>query len=185
MPADAFAERAADERRQEGAEIDADIKDRIGAVAARIARRVKSADLRRNIRLEAAAAENERQQREQKQLLARHHEMAERHQHGADDDGAALAEHAVGEKPAEDRGEIDEPGIEAPDLRGERLHVERAEYAFQRAFERTEPDHIAGMILEQKIFGHVEHEQRAHAVIREALPHLGREQERQPARMAE
>ncbi len=97
MPADLFAERAADERRQEGADIDADIEDRIGAVAARIAGRIKAADLGRNIRLERAVAENERQQREQEQLLDRHHEMADRHQDGADDDGAALADHAVGQ----------------------------------------------------------------------------------------
>src|SRR6516165_3691220 len=77
VPADAFAERAADERRQKRAEIDADIEDRIGAVAARIARRVKATDLRRDIRLKAAAAEDEGEKREQKQLLDRHHEMAE------------------------------------------------------------------------------------------------------------
>src|SRR6516164_4061896 len=115
VPAEAFAERAADQRGEERAEIDADIEDRIGAVAARIARAIEAADLRRNIRLEAAAAKNERQQREQKQLLDRHHEMAERHQDRADEDGAALAKHAVGKKPAEDRREIDEPSIEAPD----------------------------------------------------------------------
>jgi hypothetical protein len=111
--------------------------------------------------------------------------MAEGHQDGADDHGAALAEHAVGEKSTEDRGEIDESGIEAPDLRRQRLHVERAEHAFQRGLERCEPNYASGMIFEQQKFGHVEHEQRAHAVIGEALPHLGREQEGQPARMAE
>jgi hypothetical protein len=185
MPGDAFAQSAADERRQERAEIDADIEDRIGAVAARIAGRVEAANLGRDVRLEAAAAENERQQREQKKLLDRHHEMAERHQGRADDHCAALAEHAIGDKPAEDRGEIDEPGIETPDLRGQRLHVERAEYRFQCALEREKADHAAGMVRKQQILGHVEHEQRAHAVIGKALPHFGGEQEGQPARMAE
>ena len=98
MPAGLLAERAADERRQERADIDADIEDRIGAVAAAVAGRIEPADLGRNIRLERAAAENESQQREQKKLLDRHHEMADRHQHGADDDGAAVAEHAVGKQ---------------------------------------------------------------------------------------
>ncbi len=173
------------ERRQECADIDADIEDRIGAVAARIARRIEPADLRGNVRLEAAVAEDEEQQREQKELLDRHHEMADRHQARADDDGAALAEHAVGQQAAEDRREIDQPGIEAPDLRRQRLHVERTEHGFQRALQRVEPAHIAGVLRQQQVLGHVQHEQRAHPVIREALPHLGGEQERQPARMAE
>jgi hypothetical protein len=69
MPADRLAERAADQRRQERADIDADIEDRIGAVAAVIAGRIKAADLGRDVRLEAAVAENEREQREQEQLL--------------------------------------------------------------------------------------------------------------------
>jgi hypothetical protein len=44
---------------------------------------------------------------------------------------------------------------------------------------------MAGMIFEQQKFRHVEHEQRAHAVIGEALPHFGGEQKGQTARMAE
>jgi hypothetical protein len=46
MPAHFLPERAADQRRQERADIDADIKDRIGAVAAVIAWRIEAADLR-------------------------------------------------------------------------------------------------------------------------------------------
>ena len=48
-----------------------------------------------------------------------------------------------------------------------------------------EAAHVAGMVRQQQIFRHVEDEQRAHAVIREALPHLGGEQEGEAARMAE
>jgi hypothetical protein len=44
VPTGELAERAADQRRQERADIDADIEDGIGAVASRIAGRVKSAD---------------------------------------------------------------------------------------------------------------------------------------------
>ncbi len=185
MPAGPFAERAADERRQERAEIDADIEDRISAVAAMIARRVKAADLGGNIRLETAVAEDQRQQRKDEQLLDRHHEMADRHQDRADDDGAALAEHAVGKEPAENRREIDEPGIKAPDLRRQRLHVERAEQRFEPAFDREQAGDVAGMVRQQEIFRHIEDEQRAHPVIGEALPHFRGEQEGEPARMAE
>jgi hypothetical protein len=96
VPSRLFAERAADQRRQERADIDADIKDRICAVAAVVARGIKAANLGRDIGFERAIAENQRQQRQQKKLLDRHHEMADRHQGGADDDGATLAEYPVG-----------------------------------------------------------------------------------------
>ena len=131
MPADPLAERSAHERREERAEIDPDIEDRIGAVAAGIAGRVELADLRGHVRLEGAVAENEEGEREQQQRLERHHEMADRHQRRADDDGAALPEHAVGEVAADDRGEIDEAGVEPVDLRSERLDAERAEHRFE------------------------------------------------------
>ena len=65
MPAGEFAQRAADERCQNGAEIDADIEDRIGAVAAGIAGLIERAYLRGHVGLEAAVAEDQQQQREQ------------------------------------------------------------------------------------------------------------------------
>ena len=62
-------------------------------------------------------------------------------EHAADDDGAALAEHAVGEEAAEDRRGIGKAGIEAEQLRGEGLHVERPEQRFERALDRAKPEH--------------------------------------------
>jgi hypothetical protein len=70
-------------------------------------------------------------------------------------------------------------------VRGERLRAERPEHRFEQMPQRAEPDHILGVLGQQQIFDHVENEERAHSVIGEALPHLGREQECQPARMAE
>ncbi len=134
--------------------------------------------------LKAAVAENEQAEREQEQVLEGHHEMADRHQRGAENDGAALAEHAVGQQAAEDRREINEAGVEAVDLRGERLQIERAEHELQRGSERGKPEHGPLRRLQQ-VLDHVEHEQRAHAVIGKALPHLGREQKSERARMAE
>ncbi len=150
-----------------------------------IARRVEAADLRGDIRLEGAVAEDQHEERHEEQRLDRHHEMADRHQARADDDSTALAEDPVGKEPAEDRREIDEPGVEPVDLRRQRLHVERAEHAFERALEPDQAAHGAGLIGQQQIFRHVEHEQRAHPVIGEALPHFGGEQKRQRLRMAE
>ena len=61
-----------------------------------IAGRIEGADLGRDVRLERADAEDQHQERHEKQRLERHHEMADGHQYAANDDGAALAEHAVG-----------------------------------------------------------------------------------------
>ena len=94
VPADFLAQRAAHQRGEECAEVDPDIEDRIRAIAARIARRVKAADLRRDIGLEGAVAENQSGEREEEQRLEGHEEVADRHQHGADDHRAALTEHA-------------------------------------------------------------------------------------------
>ena len=69
----------------------------------------------------------------QEQRLERHHEMADRHQRGADDDGAVLAEPAVGDDAADQRREIDEAGIEPVDVGGERLRAELSEHAVEHA----------------------------------------------------
>src|ERR1700751_2619806 len=96
MPAQFFAERAADERREKRAEIDADVEDRIGAVTARIAGRIEPAHLRRYVGLERSIAQNEHGQGNEKQRLESHHEMADRHHRRAEEDGAMLAEHTIG-----------------------------------------------------------------------------------------
>jgi hypothetical protein len=111
--------------------------------------------------------------------------MADRHQHRADHDGAALAERAVGKEAAEDRREINQSGIQSPDLRGQRLHIERTEYRLERAPDGEQSHHVGGVFGQKQIFRHIEHEQRAHPVIGEALPHLCGEQEGEALRMAE
>jgi hypothetical protein len=185
MPAGAFAEAAADERRQKRTEIDADIEDRVGAVAPAVARRIEAADLGRDVGLERAVAENEGGEREKQQRLEYHHEMAERHQHGADDHRPALPEHAVGKKPAEQRRQIDEPGVKTVDLGGERLRAERAGQRFEHALDRGKADDSLGLPGLQQVFDEIKHEQSAHAVVGEPLPHFGREQKGEAARMAE
>ena len=185
MPAVLLAERPAHERCEKCAEIDADVEDRVGAVAAAVTGRVEGTDLRRHVGLERAVTQDQRGQGEQEQRLERHHEMADRHQRGAEQDGAVLAEHAIGEQAAEHGREIDEPGVEPVDMRGERLDAERAEHRFEQVLERAEPDHVLGVAGPQQVLHHVEDEERTHPVVGKALPHLGCEQEGQPARMAE
>ena len=111
--------------------------------------------------------------------------MTDRHQQAADDDGTALAEQAVGDEAAEHRHEIRQPGIEAEDLRSERLRVEASEQEFQDCLDGAEAEHgLDPAGLEQK-FHHVEDDQRGIAKIGEALPAFGREQDGEPARVAE
>src|SRR5262245_29276445 len=110
--------------------------------------------------------------------------MADRHQRGAKDHSAALAEYTVGKPASKKWGEINKPGIETINLRGERLHADRTEQAFERAARQAKPNYVA-MAGQQKIFYHIKNEQRAHSVKRKALPHLGGKQEGQAARMAE
>ena len=66
MPADRLPDRSANQRREERADIDADIENRIGAVATGVGRRIKLPDLDGDVRLEAAAAQRDAKQRDQK-----------------------------------------------------------------------------------------------------------------------
>ena len=65
-PAPLFSKRAGHKRSEERTDIDADIKNRIGAVASWVAGRVERTDLGRNIRLKGAVANNERKQSNKK-----------------------------------------------------------------------------------------------------------------------
>src|SRR5262249_50827584 len=120
-----LGQRAAYEVRQERTEVDADVEDRVRAVATCVVLRIEPANLRRDVGLEAAVAENEAEQREEEHPLARHQEVAHRHEHAADDHRLSLAENAVGEHAAEERRHVHEPGVKAVDLRRELLRRHR------------------------------------------------------------
>ena len=87
-------------------------------------------------------------------------EIADRHQDRAELHRALGAEILVGEEAADQRRQIDERGIAA---------VEAGRLA----------------VREEEMLGEIERQQRPHAVIAEPLPHLGGEQPRELARMAE
>ena len=65
LPSSLLAECPAHERREEGADIDADIEDGKGAVAARVAGRIERSDLGRDVRLERPVAEDQRRERQE------------------------------------------------------------------------------------------------------------------------
>src|SRR5262249_37662165 len=73
----------------------------------------------------------------------------------------------------------------AEKLRGERLRLEPSEQKFERGLDCVEAEHRLDPAGVEQIFGHVKDDQRGVAEIGEALPGLGRKQDREPAWMAE
>src|SRR3546814_17377059 len=102
MPAINCAKRADDQRRGDHAGVDAEIEDLEGVGAAVVLGAVERADLARAIALEHARAEDEAEEGEEEGQLERHQEMPGGNSDGAEQRGAALAEHAVGEPAAGD-----------------------------------------------------------------------------------
>src|SRR5262249_54399496 len=123
LPADVLAEVAADERREEGTEVDADVEDHEGAIAARIALLVQIADLRRDVRLEEAVADDEEEEARIEEALVHQRELRRGHDDAADEHALALPDQLVGEVTAEHRRQVREAGVEAVDLR--RLLLDR------------------------------------------------------------
>ncbi len=94
-------------------------------------------------------------------------QLADGHQDAADDHRLALSEVVVGEPDADQRREVHEAGEQAVEL--ERLGLRPAE----------------ARVGSLEAGDQRQHQQRAHAVVAEALPHLGGEQQEQAFRMAE
>ena len=85
--------------------------------------------------------------------------MARHEQQGPERNGFPRAEILVGEEPAEQRQQIDERRVRA-----------------------VLP--LSDVVVEQEVLRHVRHEDRPHAVVGEALPHLREEQDMNAARVA-
>lgn len=160
MPAPQLAERAAHEGRQERAEVDAHVEDAEGAVAPGVAWGVERADLGRDVGFEQAVADDQQGQGREKKRFEGHEEMPHGHDRAADDHATVRPQAAVGQPAAEKRREIDQPAVQAVDVG-------------------------RGLLGEEQMLGHVEHEQSAHAVKREALPHFGEKKDVKPRRMAQ
>ena len=167
MPVDTLPEVAAHERRQERAEIDAHVVNGEPGIAAVVARRVELPDQDRDIPFEEARADHDQHQPQVKHRQDRHGhaEVAARDQDAAVQHAAALAEPAIRDPSARQRQEVDHRGVQPVHRAGGR----RIEAEAARRGRR----------------GHEQDQQGAHAVIAEALPHLGEEQRRQAAGMAE
>src|SRR3546814_9361314 len=97
-------QRARDQRRDDHADVDRDVEDLERHRAADIVGLVELADLARDIPLEQADADDQREQREKEAALERHQEMAERHDEPARDQRRAAHAPAVGAQPARASG---------------------------------------------------------------------------------
>ena len=119
---------------------------------------VERAEQRRNVGLEKTVADDEQPEREVQQRRERHREVAHRHDEAADQDRLAGTEPAVGDIAADYGREINQAGVSP----------------IQR-------ERVGALVVER--VDQVQHQQRAHAVVAEALPHLGEEERREAPRM--
>jgi hypothetical protein len=134
---------------------------------------IEVTQLRRQIAAQHAGTHDEQQQRHQKGALERHAEVTRGHQQRTDDHGASPTKHPVTQYSAEHRHQIDEPDIQAEDLRGERLRGQWAGHALDDSAETAEAGNVFNLPGQQQVFDHVENQQRLHAVEGNALPQLG------------
>ena len=160
VPAHLLAQEAAEQLADEGAEVDAHVEDREAGIA------VQRTDHRADVRLQQAGAERDQHQADEEAMQVvghREREVAGRDQQPAVPDRALLADQPVGDPAAGQRGQIDAGRIEPVDRIG---------------IVAVEPQ-AAGLRRRD----HRQHQDRAHAVVAEALPHLGEEQRAQRDRM--
>ena len=126
VPALGRAEEAADDRRDEGADVDPDIIQLeavvaaavVGAVAARRPAPRDCRGARRRRGSGTAGASEERRVERHGEVAGGHQQRARRHRRPPAD--------PVADRAADDRREIDQPDVEAEDLAGQRLHRQRA-----------------------------------------------------------
>ena len=181
VPAVNFAERSDDERRQDDAGVDAEVKNLKRVGAAEVFPFVERTDLAGDVALEHPATEDQTKKREKKRDLECHQEMAGSHGERAEENSAAPAEQAIGKEAAEDRGEINAGGVGAEDRGSERLTIEPA----IEPAEIVERRDVLDVPRQQEILDHVKDEQRLHAVVGKAFPRFGEGEIPKSARMAE
>jgi hypothetical protein len=167
VPVDPLTEIPANQRRDERAEVDAHVENRIPRIAPHVVGRIQPPDDHADVTLEQARTDDDQHQAEieRGKRWQRHAEMPSGDEHPAVEHGAPRTDEAIGDPAAGQRGHVHHRGVEPVDG------------ACRRGVESQSAGGRCG--------GHEQDEQRAHAVVTEALPHLGEEQRRQPAWMAE
>ncbi len=111
--------------------------------------------------------------------------MAQRHQRSPDGDGVRAPKHTVGQPAPAQRRHIHKPRIEPENRARERLRRQRPIEILNGMGKRREAPHLADILRLEEIFGHIEHEQRLHAVIGKPLPNLRHGKPAKPRRVAD
>ena len=150
-----------EDRAKRCAEVDAHVEDRESGVAARAAFRIDTGDDRADVRFQQPHTEHDHDEADEEpaRLAEREQAVADHDQDAAPPDGALRTPDAIRDPATEQAEQIGAADVEAVD-RGRRLVVE------------SETACLDGGDQEQ-------HEDRPHAVIREALPHLRHEEREQ------
>jgi hypothetical protein len=102
VPVDLLAEEAADERRQERAQVDPHVEDREARVATRIVLRVEAADHGAHVRLQQPGPDHDHDQpaEHRRHRRDRGEQMPKSDDQAPDQDGAAVPEDLVGQPAA-------------------------------------------------------------------------------------
>ena len=150
-----------DGRGQQGPDIDADVEDGEAGVAAGVVIGVELADNRGDVGLEVAIAHDDGAHTHIEPGVSppKDQEFADAHEDAAQDHRVAVTQQPVGNAATQHRSGVYQGGVGAVDAEG--LGIAHGEG-----------------------FDQVEGEEGAHAVVAEALPHLGKEERVQATRMA-
>ena len=167
MPVDALRNVARDDWAEHRAGVDPHVEDREARVAPGIALGIQRADECADAWFEEARADHDEGETgvEERQRLEHQREVPEHDEDAAVEHAAVLADQAIGNQPAHDGGAPRGAGIRA---------VERG------ALGVRESETAVGDRRH-----HVEQQERAHAVVAEALPHLREEERGESPRMPE
>lgn len=146
---------------EERTDVDADVEDGETRVTSWVTVLVKFADNGGDVRFEITVADDDGTHADVEPLLRapQNHEFPDGHQNSSEDDGVFVAQDLVCNPTAQNRRSINQSSV-CP-INAERFHVTHG----QR-------------------FDQIQREQRAHAIVAEALPHLGEKQGVQTLRMA-
>src|SRR5208282_2729368 len=85
---------------------------------------------------------------------------------------------AIRNEPADQRREIDKPGVESINLGADLLHIELAEDQKEQGLEGVVAQHRLGPSrVGEQMLGHIEDQQSPHPIVGAALPHLREKQD--------
>ena len=87
---------------------------------------------------------------------------------------AGTSEKAVGNQAAGNRSEINKPGVETEDGRGEGLDREGATKIFDQMAEGLEPRDIFDVARVEEVLDHVKDQKRLHPVVGKPFPRFGK-----------